>query len=214
MTTNDTERQEVLELLPWYANQTLDQEETERVRRYLDAHPELEPELVQTETILGASQGSASVPMLSHDRMNRLMERIDDEAPPRPSWFERCRAWLSDFTGEAGTPSWAAGAAAAALVMAIVLVLPTPNPGPGEYGVLSNQDSWMQELVLEFSSATNAADRAQLLQTLALPFKQDSATVYRLSVTDDMSPKAVSALLERVRSDPRVTQANIALRQD
>ncbi len=140
---------DIEDLLPWYANGTLNPAETEAVERYLAQHPDRRAELEQCRALadLIATHDSATW-QPAPGAFDRLMIDIDQlEASPSPttapaqaapSLWRRLSEWLRN------TPSpvrWTLAAESLALAaLALVVLLPTSVPTDPGYETLSNRE--------------------------------------------------------------------------
>ena len=204
MATLDTERQEILELLPWYVNDTLDETEARRVKEYLQRNPELANEVQFTAAVLDEANRDVQMPMLTHDRLRAVMDRIDGKAA-EPSALSRLGAWLGSFAAPA--PLWQGGvAAAAALLIAVVVTFSQPEQD-NAYEVLTSEDP--SALVLQVEFAPGIGDEAiqRLLQEFSLTVAKESGQTYAVTVPDEMRAGEILSLLQQLNADDRVTSA-------
>ncbi|MDA7947866.1 MAG: hypothetical protein MPJ78_10360 [Hyphomicrobiaceae bacterium] len=120
--TNETEREDIEALLPWYEQGRLDARDAKRVEEYLAAHPEMEHQISliaeeRGETVLlNEARGAPGAGAL-----DRLMEGIEADEAANPSLASvkpALKGWMSKLFG---TPvpaglQWASAAAAVVIV--------------------------------------------------------------------------------------------------
>lgn len=106
MTEHDTDavnKQQLRELLPFHANQTLDDAQAEQVRAGLQRYPELAAELAWLQGMRKTIRDQPLEPLPAGDLgWSTLAGRIEGQrepklvhlAQPRPVWPEKLRAWL------------------------------------------------------------------------------------------------------------------------
>ncbi len=138
------------ELLPWYANGTLDDAERREVEQWLQDNPDAQLQLAEYEFLQETvSEVTEQEPVLRENLFDELIERIDAEeqqqssrsAVESPSLMEQLRNWISETLQWNMTPAFARVAVVSqfAVVMALgaVLLVPTAEEG---YEVLSGGD--------------------------------------------------------------------------
>ena len=144
MSSNDadnTEREDIETLLPWFEKGQLDAQEMERVEAYLAAHPEMQNQISliaeeRGETVLlNEARGAPSAGAL-----DRLMDSIEKEESMNPSLASMkpaLKGWMSKLFGMPipAPIQWAASAAAILIVaqgIALgVLMTSDVSRGPG-----------------------------------------------------------------------------------
>jgi hypothetical protein len=121
---NASERRAISELLPWYANGTLNAADKARVEAALAADETLRDELEIVRDDQDASLSlSDRMPMPSARVLDELMQRVEAEPAKLAHVAARARASFADWLGEKlamlspRTLAYAAGAAALALVI-------------------------------------------------------------------------------------------------
>ncbi|MGH8567534.1 MAG: anti-sigma factor family protein [Gammaproteobacteria bacterium] len=136
------EHREVLELLPWYVNDTLDAVERQKVESHLALCLGCQTEVARWQTLAKAVQATDdNVWHPSSDHLAHILGRIDKLDPhrvprKRPSFIQRWWSWL----GEVGhTPRWAVFAPiVVACGLAVAALWPAPSPLPPSYETLSD----------------------------------------------------------------------------
>jgi hypothetical protein len=119
--TQESEREEIEMLLPWYATRKLDAADHARVERYLESHPEMRriAELANEEAdATFAANEAIAVPR--HAILDQLLAKIEAEPKQRATRmatgvWQRCVDWLDGFA-----PSTLALAGAAAALLVVV----------------------------------------------------------------------------------------------
>ncbi|MGH8601613.1 MAG: zf-HC2 domain-containing protein, partial [Gammaproteobacteria bacterium] len=128
----DHKHREVLELLPWYLNDTLDAVERQKVEAHLALCLGCRTEVARWQNVATAVQATDdNVWHPSSDHLTHILGRIDTLDPysapaKRVRFIERWWSWL----GEVGhTPRWAVFAPSVmACVLAVVALWPLPPP--------------------------------------------------------------------------------------
>ena len=92
MFDQDKDLQRFSELLPFYVNDTLNQDELAWMESYLASHPELKNEKRFVERLAKLSQETAS-PIPEQERLERFLNQWREERPS-PSLLQRVKAWL------------------------------------------------------------------------------------------------------------------------
>ena len=208
MATKDTEHQQIRELLPWYLNGTLGADEAARVQRHLERYPELEAEADETGALLQAAAADVPVPMLNHERLNRVMERIDDE-PQASAGVADLAAALQRWWDRRPTQQlrWLPAAVAAALgLVALLLVVPRFDLGEPEYETFSSE---RPAVALQFTVAENLGqDEIQsLLDDYELNAERTGDGVYEIALPDDTPVTELYRVLQTLRADQRIVDA-------
>lgn len=187
-------------LLPWYANGTLDPDETAAVEAHLEGCAECRAEL-DSERALGALV--ATVPSDVERGWAALKSRIDSGAPKR-----RPSAWRTPaaLLGRPVPMGWAVVAQAAGLVLVIGVAWTLASRPHADYRALSSARAAAPgNIVVVFKPTTLEADlRAALRQSGARVV--DGPTVsdaYVLHVAD----AGRAAALTRLRGDSHVVLA-------
>lgn len=206
MATSDTEKQDVLDLLPWYLSGTLSDEEAERVRNYIKESPELQSEVDDTDALLKALGDDVPVPMLTHERINRVMARVDEE-PQRTtavsSLIDRLRARRHRSSFGSAIP--VALVAALALV-AVVVIVPQQDPAEGVYETFSEGRPSVP-IQVELAKDVSGADAEALFEELSLAAKQQPGGTYRVEIPKDTSVSELYRILQTLQADDRVADA-------
>ena len=143
--TPDPPRQEIEELLPWYANGALDPAETAAVEQYLAQYPARRAELEQCRAL--AAMIEAHDPPtwqptpVAFDRLMAEVNSLEAEMTPIPaqtgaSLWQRALEWLRKTPAPVRWTLAVESMALAALVL--VVLLPAAAPTDPGYETLSN----------------------------------------------------------------------------
>ena len=92
MFDQDKDLQRFSELLPFYVNDTLNQDDQAWMESYLASHPELKNEKRFVEHLAKLSKETAS-PFPESERLERFLNQWREERPS-PSLLQRLKAWL------------------------------------------------------------------------------------------------------------------------
>ena len=207
---------EVSELLPWFANASLEAAEHERVQRHLDRCEQCRSDLAALREIDDAVNDPA-LPRYEPPtgQLLRLQTRIAIEGGPRiveaeedPGWLARLGGW---FTSSGSVPHWATAVQAAAIAgLALLLVVGGPGGDDMEYTTLTRpevaaQHEGMRVQIAFAPDATEAALRETLIRIGAQLVDGPS----RLGVYTIVLPAGVpnDAALGSLQESPIVTFA-------
>jgi anti-sigma factor RsiW len=214
---DETEREEIEMLLPWYVTGRLDADDLARVERYLAAHPEVGRQLdlvraereqsVAANEALGAPSAGATA---------RLMASL---AAARPAWAAQravqgvLRQVGGLFTAPtAGAVRWAAVAAAVLVAVQAVTIATLLNERAGVYRTASGgqaADDGITVLVV-FADEARAPAIAALLAELDASIVDGprAGGVYKVRLrTEDRSQPAREALVRRLAERRDVVRA-------
>ena len=204
MATRDTERQEIDELLPWYSNGTLDDAEANRVRRELEHDPAMQAKSDTTDALLKEVAEDVPVPMLTHERIERMMARVDAE--PRRAGrltlaLEGVRRWWNSLAVDYRIPA----AVAAALALVAFLVV-SPTPDNGDFRTLSDNRPPVSVQV-EVDRSLSEADAQILFAERSLNAERQAGGIYVITLSGDTSVSELYEILQTLRADGRVIDA-------
>jgi len=197
-TTNESERSELENLLPWHAAGTLSVREAQSVEAALARDPELKrryelvrEELAQTihlNETLGAPSSRA---------MADLFAKIDAE-PPRHAALNpgaRIRAFFASLSPR--TLAWSASAAALAIVLqaAVIGGILIKGPSAGGYQTASVSGAASREgtyALIRFQPQASAAEITRFLENNKLSIAGGPAAggLYRVRIAETKLPKA------------------------
>jgi anti-sigma factor RsiW len=190
----------IQKLLPWYANGTLDADETTAVEAHLDGCAECRAEF-ESDRALGMM--IATVPSDVERGWAAMKGRIDGEPSSRTASNWRVPA---AFLSRRVPMSWALGAQAACLTVVVGLAWFTASQPRADYHALSSPKAAAPgNVVVVFSPTTSEADLRGLLR-LSQARLVDGPTVsdaYVLHVSINERPAA----LARLRADSHVVLA-------
>ena len=113
---------QIIELLPWYANETLEEGERRAVAEHLETCASCRRELKEFRIFASAeADASQAMPELPEGMLERTLERIDAlEARPAPGPGERFQLWLQDWWTP--TPGFTRAVLAAQLALIVGLL--------------------------------------------------------------------------------------------
>lgn len=213
MATRDTERQETSELLPWYLNGTLDDAEANRLRRELEHDPAMQAEADTMDALLKEVAEEVPVPMLTHERIERMMARVDAE--PRRAGrltlaLEGVRRWWNSLAVDYRIP--AAVAATLALV-AFLVMSPQPTPDNGEFRTLSD-DRPPVSVQVEVDRSLSEAEAQALFAERSLNAERQAGGIYVITLSGDTSVSELYEMLQTLRADGRVVDARALTDED
>ncbi len=213
MTTVDQERQEILELLPWYANGTLSDVETERVRRYLETNADFAAEVDETGALLRTLAEERPTPMLTHDRLDRLLARVDEE--PRRSLqtagvFAAASRWWQNLLA----PGYRTAAAMAASVAVVAVLFATLQPDTSpDFRTLSS-DRPAVSVQVEIADGVTAGEAEDLFDEFSLVAAPEASGQYIVTLPDNTSVSELYDVLQTLRDDRRVADARALTGED
>jgi hypothetical protein len=113
---------EIVELLPWYLNNTLTPEERRRVEAHTASCSACRREIRQWQALQATvrEMGDAvQTPMA--EGLDALRRRIEQEREPAVSWGERLQAWLDGLFARRPVPTLALAVVAAQLLLLVGL---------------------------------------------------------------------------------------------
>jgi anti-sigma factor RsiW len=212
-TTNDSERSEIEDLLPWHAAGTLDYREAQSVEAALASDPELARryELVREElaqTIhLNESLGAPSA-----RAMDALFAKIDAEPARHAAVSFNIGARVREFFGTLSprTLAWSASAAALAIVLqaAVIggIVIKEQSAGYETASAPSNAADGTYA-VIRFQPQASAADITKFLETnkLSVASGPSADGLYEVRVAGNKLPKAdINRIIKSLQVDPVV----------
>jgi anti-sigma factor RsiW len=214
-TTDNDERSEVEDLLPWHAAGTLDRREAQRVEAALESDPELARryELVREElgqtVYLNETLGAPSPRALQ-----TLFARIDAEPARRQAGAMNFSARILGFFAELSprTLAWSASAAALAIVLQAGLIagVMLKEKSAGGYETASAPASVAGEgayALVRFQPEANAAAIANFLETNTLSIASGPAAggLYRVRIAETkLSKPELTRLIDTLQADPVV----------
>ena len=214
--------QEVWELLPWYANGTLERQELQQVERHLATCTVCQAELLRCRNMAAGVQAIVEVAWApSADHFAQLMARID-AATTQPSWRKRwwqaCCARYRDVCAVLqSTPltiRWTLAAQGTlVLVLAGILVWRTLLP-TGPYHTLSTASRpglpTPMQLRVVFADDMTAHEIRTLLTHIGGTIVQGPSSVGAYTVAVSHPPSSsteISAVLEVMRTHHKVRLA-------
>ena len=212
-TTNDSERSDIEDLLPWHAAGTLDYREAQSVEAALASDPELarryesvREELAQT-IHLNESLGAPSA-----RAMDALFAKIDAEPARHAAASFNLGAIVREFFASLSprTLAWSASAAALAIVLqaAVIggIVIKEQSAGYETASAPSNAADGTYA-VIRFQPQANAADITKFLETnnLRIADGPSAGGLYRVRIAGNKVPKAdLARIIKTLQVDPVV----------
>jgi len=147
---------ELVELVPWYANDTLDTSERRRVEEHLRECAECRAQLDLWQRVREGLEESDPIPLQHPARIEHLLSRLDDAIEPEPAPVSRLAAWR-----RAVPPPlrWTLIAQSAALLVLGALEIGHLRAAPRESGfrtlasVASERPVWTLRLVFDESAS-------------------------------------------------------------
>lgn len=134
--------QEAWELLPWYVNDTLQDEERRAVEEHLARCPLCRSELASSRQVALAVQRAAELPDVAAERIDRLLARLDEPAVARAAGESATGAPAAATVGRlAPAVRWALALQAAAILalalglaylLAVPRALSSPEPATSQ----------------------------------------------------------------------------------
>lgn len=225
--------QDAWELLPWYANGTLDSDERRAVEAHLERCGLCRGELAASRDLAAAVRRAADVPPAAETRLGHLLDRLDAAAAPGspalPSADAPPAAASSPAAGGRAvarlpnTVRWALALQAAAILalalgLAYLLARPAPPAGtvaaapapePAFRTLAASPAAAGRELAVRAVFSPTASERELRHLLLAAGARFDDgpspAGVYTLEIGG--GDEAAAAALERLRRDPLVELA-------
>jgi hypothetical protein len=199
--TNDGERGEIEDLLPWHAAGTLDRGEMERVEAALATDPELSRryDLVREE-LAQTIQLNEALGAPSSRALEALFAKIDAEPARAGAASLNLGTRIAEFFSSLSprTLAWSASAAALALVLqaAVITGVVLKDRSAGSYETASAPASSTSGdgtfAMIRFQPQASAADVTRFLETnkLSIAVGPSAGGLYRVRVSDDKLPKS------------------------
>jgi anti-sigma factor RsiW len=212
-TTNDSERRDIEDLLPWHAAGTLDYREAQSVEAALASDPELARryELVREE-LAQTIHLNESLGVPSARAMDALFAKIDAEPARHAAASFNLGAIVREFFASLSprTLAWSASAAALAIVLqaAVIggIVIKEQSAGYETASAPSNAADGTYA-VIRFQPQANAADITKFLETnnLRIADGPSAGGLYRVRIAGNKVPKAdLARIIKTLQVDPVV----------
>ena len=168
MTNSDNQHDkhiDVIEMLPWFANGSLEEHERQRVQQVIDTCVACKNELEQLQ-LLQRSVASAEIAVpAAAPGLRSMMSRIESENavvdPDRSLRTQRLTDWFADWFN----PALGMAIAASLVLVVVILNQDSGSQAGATYSVLSSEksDSGVRFLV-KMSDATSPVDTQSLLE--------------------------------------------------
>jgi len=213
-TTNEHQRSDIEDLLPWHAAGTLDHRDTQRVEAALATDPELARryELVREE--LGqAIYLNESLGAPSPRAIEALFAKIDAEPARRSRVSMNLGARVAEFFANLSprTLVWSASAAALAILLQAGLIagIMLKEQSAGGYETASAPTSVASDgayAMIRFQPQANAADITTFLEThkLSIAGGPSAGGLYRVRIAATTLPKTDLARIVKTLQEDKV----------
>lgn len=203
------------ELLPWYANRTLDSEERRQVEEHVEACPLCARELAALEHLAAAARQEGEPQRNAASSFARLVSRLDAAGEPSAerSWWRGARRLLV-----ATPPPVRAALAAQALLLAVavawIVLAPAPLPEP-HFRTLAESEvveappgEWHVRVV--FAAGATAEQIEAILRGGGLRIVEGPGPGGVYTLRPGAGAEPLPTVLERLRGDPVVGLAEPA----
>ncbi|MGI9287737.1 MAG: zf-HC2 domain-containing protein [Pseudomonadales bacterium] len=227
LTQNQHEHDDVLELLPWHLNNTLNAEESERVRSHLQQCVACQQEAELLTTALDAANTYAPIPSNPEDRFDTLMARIEETEAENSTTHtvsagngigRELSIWWQGIVANIGSSAgWGAAIAAGVLVAVIGFQSLPSDDAPYETVITAaTGDKSPLALRIQFKDAITRAEARQLLQGSGVEFAlvQEDAVNYIVSLPNDAPVAALNTLLQALSTETEIANVAVALDLD
>ncbi|MGI9293548.1 MAG: zf-HC2 domain-containing protein [Pseudomonadales bacterium] len=227
LTQNQHEHDDVLELLPWHLNNTLNAEESERVLAHLNQCAACQQEAELLTTALDAANTYAPAVNIVEDRFETVMARIEQaEAADNTANATHARAgagrklgaWWQNISANIGfSAGWGAAVAAGLLVAVVGFQFLPINDAPFETVTTAPTGNESPlALRVQFKDAMTRAEAKQLLKTSGVEFTltQEDAINYIVSLPNDAPVTALNELLQALSTEAKIANVEVALDSD
>lgn len=212
---------EILLLLPWYANDTLNDRESARVENHIEQCHECRQELALCWQVQHTSSDYTGTSVSTHNALATTLQRIDSvetcgtQLPHKPGFASR---WLHFAT--LNPVEWRIAIPALALLWACShFAWPIMTAGQPQYGTLSDANAYKTatspSLVLDITIRPEASRYAikQLFSNMGddnTIFQEQTDRQYRIEVVS-IDPTRALATLDKLRASDIVSSANIVI---
>jgi|GEM_PF-5581130 len=197
----------IMELLPWYVNDSLSESEKAEVDAYLVSHPEYLQEIELLRTIQNTTEENIDIPVPNRDRLMQKLDEIEQiDEHSFSQYINQLLAWL--FSPRA---AWTAIPVALALAV-VMLWTPSQTSLNGDFHTLSSGDTTATLTISITTSSTDDASTVidqmhKLVPAAKIKTKYDNQFVIFLS--DKVEPEETIKLLKNLQSLPGVKSAEI-----
>lgn len=203
--------QEALDLLPWFAAETLSDEERLAVAAHLEACPECTLELAQFQELrLADLELSTDIPPAPANMLQQALAEIDDyeqERAAAPQSAPAARSWWDAFWNPEPGFARLVMAAQFALVLALAVGLLMRNDEP-DYGVLGGPGDGAT-ISIQFADTATAAQIADLLTDAQCVIVDGPSALGLYTVRTPVEPEdagAVEVLIQQIQSHTDIVQ--------
>ena len=200
--TERSTHEDVIELLPWFVNGTLGEQEAALVEAHVHECVRCFSLLQQERQLHGLLSAESSTPIASAVHgFERLRPKLEPDA--RRAREEAGRRWRSP-------EGFALAAGLAALAVAVIIWERFDNAPPvdaGEFETLSAPTAATSRTVdIIFAPALMETEMRILLQSVGAVIVNGPTDIGRYTIRIDQSPDGLEpdAVVERLRADPRV----------
>lgn len=224
--TEYPDHDEIMALLPWYVNNTLDEHQRSAVSGHIDGCDECQREIHFLETLNSAVNTSAENMYNEHADVDKslssIMDRIGTQSSQstttgaNASWLQNPLEVIANFVQAMRAPQWSAAALAG--VLAVVLGVQLYNaPSNDDYSVLSSPD--INGLPIRLSVEISTTDNMNQIQTviervlerLGNAFDIDSSKdgVLLVAITESVDVTVLSKLITDLENEAQIQRVQI-----
>jgi len=202
--------QEALDLLPWYAAETLSDEESQAVAAHLDGCPECTMELAHFQELrLADLELSTDIPPAPANMLQQALAQIDyeHERAATPAVAPAARSWLDTFWNPEPGFARLVMAAQFALVLALATGLMLRDSEP-DYGVLGGPGDGAT-ISVQFADTATAAQIRDLLTDVEGAIVDGPSAIGLYTVRVPVEPEdagAIDALVQQLQSQTDIVQ--------
>lgn len=202
--------QEALDLLPWYAAETLSNEERQAVAAHLEACPECAIELAHFQELrLADLELSTDIPPAPANMLQQALAQIDDyeherAAAPQPA--PAPRSWWDAFWNP--EPGFARLVMAAQFALVLALAVGLMRNSEPDYGVLGGPGGGAT-ISVQFADTATAAQIRDLLAEVEGVIVDGPSAIGLYTVRVPVEPEdagAIDALVQRFQSQTDIVQ--------
>jgi hypothetical protein len=185
-----------LELIPWYVNGSLSDDERLTIERHLRTCVPCRSALADEQRLRGLIREQAAIPHGPEHGVTDLLHRLNGNGPVR-SGFGIARPFVY------------AAVAGVAVVAALVLVRPateTVGQHGGEFSTLTNtSDSAKDRIDIVFDEDVGSAEISAFIESLGGQLEAGPSELGRYTVSlPDEPGRDLAALIADLREDPRI----------
>ena len=202
--------QEALDLLPWYAAETLSDEERQAVAAHLDACPECTMQLAHFQELrLADLELSTDIPPAPANMLQQALAQIDDYEHERvavPQSIPAARSWWDALWNP--QPGFARLVMAAQFALVLALAAGLLQDNEPDYGVLGGPGDGATISIQFVDTATEAQIRSLLADVEGAIVDGPSAIgLYTVRVpVESEDTGAIDAIVQQLQSQTEIVQ--------